>query len=87
MNATTPQHDPAKRIADVPRGTPPSARVRIELHIVRYTPDAWLVEQLDQPNGRAWLPRSVVGLPTDAPCGCGIFRIPLWLFRRVREQI
>ncbi len=80
-------HDPAKRIPDVDPNTPPFAKVMLTLRIIHTTERSFQVEQRDVENGRAWLPRSIVGSNPTQTHGGAIFHLPLWLFRKVREQI
>lgn len=76
------------RIPDVHPGTPANAKVRIELHVLASTPKAVKVEWIECPAGSAWMPRSAVGLGlVGSRYGCEIYYVPVWLWRRVRQQL
>lgn len=83
--AAKPKDD---RLVEVPPGTPPSCAVWIDLRVLETRPSGYWVELPTDPRGRVFLPRKVVGLGTATNrYNVTHFRLPIWLFQKVRTQL
>ena len=80
---------PLPALPPVHEGCPPNRQVAIRAWRIRETPKAVLVER----GGKtAWLPTSVATFTPSVPTepefsGSSKFLLPVWLYRRVREQL
>jgi hypothetical protein len=75
-------------LIEVPPGTPASARVKLDLYVLRETEKALLVTRDRYDGPKAWVPKSGVFRHDPNKFG-GLERISLnvWLFIRVRDQL
>ena len=69
-------------------GMPGNGRIGIQCHVVKRTVDATLIELANDPRGKVWVPFKHVrpGTPTGQ-FDCETLWLPVWLFRKVREQL
>jgi hypothetical protein len=86
-NPPTPAAKP-DRLPDVHPGCPNHATVRLVAKIVKRTPNATLIELPDDPRGKVWISRKHV-LPGGncGQYGCEALHVPVWLYRKIREQL
>jgi hypothetical protein len=90
MADTVSQALSASRLPDLHPGTPESAKVRVEVRIVKDTVKAYLIELPDNrvPSRTAWIPRSAVGIgELGSAFGLRVFFCPLWLYRKLQNQL
>jgi hypothetical protein len=85
---TPPTSKPARRLPDVHPGAPARASVELVARIVKRTLDATLIELPDDPRGQVWVSRKQV-LPGGhvGRFGCEKLHMPVWLYRKIREQL
>jgi hypothetical protein len=90
IQAMATQPTGAPRLPDIHPGTPPTATVRVEVRVIKDTPNAFLVGLLGDPvpSRTMWLPRSVVGNGQHGSAyGQVVFFAPPWLYRKMQKQL
>jgi len=79
---------PSERLPDVHPGTPGTARVRLVCRIIRRTASGALIELAEDPRGQVWVSNKHVRPGDQAHAyGCESLSFPLWLYRKLREQL
>jgi hypothetical protein len=75
-------------LPDIHPGTPATARVELNAKVLKQTTRATLISLPDKPRAQTWVPNAhVLRGGTTEPYGCERLLVPVWLYRRIREQL